>query len=297
MNAQDAWGRLVEDVRLGLIRKMILRRNPNRVEYHPIKLDVVLDNLPVFSFGVLDSKPSQIHVDALDAVLDGRFHLPYPRLAAIYRAVPTPESQLQLPASHRSLTPRWYVYVLDQLDDHGFLVSSFTRHDDQPRWAFNTWQAEVNSRATTLSFDKEGMRGADPEFFDVVEEAARNRLTFLETDLYRLTTSGTGRTVPGAGGEVSRLADKRRQRDGLSPVSPIRIITFDEMPPRKSAVATGTGSSKAAHWRRGTWRTLPDGRETWVKSSAVHGGGGAPPPWYELHQTPRHDGLAPVANA
>ena len=34
----------------------------------------------------------------------------------------------------------------------------------------------------------------------------------------------------------------------------------------------------------GTWRTLPTGREVWVRASAIHGGTPDAPPWYEVER-------------
>jgi hypothetical protein len=113
-------------------------------------------------------------------------------------------------------------------------------------------------------------------------DSAQNRIIILQLDLHRLVKSGTGRTVAGIGGEIARKANARRHRDGLPELPSVRVITFDPMPPLKSASGKTGGTPKRAHFRRGTWRTLPSGREVWVKPMAIHGGTPDRPPWYEV---------------
>jgi hypothetical protein len=257
---------------------MVLHAVPRRTEYIPFRPNVELTNLPVFSLGLLPTTMEPFRVDALQAALAELLHLPYPRCGFLYRAIPTAISQMAVPTIHRNANRRWYFLLADEQPD-GLLVHGYVRHDNMPRWARQTWQAMIDQEALSISYDPEAVQGVDEEFFRVLDEGTNNRLIILMSDIWRITR-GNGRVSHSAGTSTTELSNKRRKRDGLPPVPAVRVLDFDA-PGRLPAVPSGAGARKAPHFRRGTWRTLPTGKEVWVRPSAIHGGTPDAPPWYE----------------
>jgi hypothetical protein len=136
---QDAFNSLVEYCRLGRLRLMVLRSNPNpnRTVDISFKPDMVLTNLPVYDFGELSPEVTEGHVRALEAVMAGQFHLPYPRCGFLHRT--GGRGQESLPEQYRLKVGRFYIMLCDESD--GIIqIDSFLRHDNHTAWSQQVWQ-------------------------------------------------------------------------------------------------------------------------------------------------------------
>jgi hypothetical protein len=159
------------------------------------------------------------------------------------------------PPRYRGEVARWYFYLCDQIDD-SILINGFIRHGTHSHWSQRTWQGTITPEETTVAFDPPAVLSSIREFLNLIGDAAQNRL--MKFDLYRRTH--TGRMTLATDGEVAEKANARRRRDGQSELPQVRLVSFDPLPPPQLSKGTGSGSPKAPHYRRGTWRNLPNGR-------------------------------------
>jgi hypothetical protein len=283
LDPQDAFAQLVEECRIGLVRRMMLLSNPDRVKYIPHKPDIEVADLPVFSL------PERViigddAVDGLEASQANRLHLPYSRCAFLYRVSATSPNLQKVPERWRRPIGRYYCVVAQAVDD-GILAASFMRSDDHPHWSLQVWQAFIShgpAGGIEINYETDAIAGANAEFLQMLDQSSTERLSLLMGDIHRLTTTETGEVTNIPGTRITDKINQRRQKMNLGEVPRIRIVKFDAVVRPSSASTTKTGGTKKPHYRRGTWRKLSGGRQTWIPSSAIHGGGGDVPPWYEV---------------
>jgi hypothetical protein len=283
--AQDDFAQLNEECRLGWVYRCVIHSNPNRTSYHQHQPGVDM-NIPVFWLGEMPAQliggaDSPLY-GAMTAIKENRFKLPYPRSAYMYALSSDNPAMHRLPVSLHNDTPRHYVMVAEQSEDNSILLFCFMHHATEPHWARQTWQVFITQSedgAIETAFDPESK--VDPVFMAYLSQSVDLRVQQWCADVYRLMTANNGVVGYADGGSGTDRINARRDKLHLPTVPRLRIIDFNAPPPA-TVVGKGTGTPKSPHFRRGGWRTLATGRQTWIPASAIKGGGGEPPPWYEV---------------
>jgi hypothetical protein len=280
---QDCWSRLVEECRIGTVYRPIFLSNRTTFDSH--KPHVELSQVPIFYWGEMQADRDDAEVDkALQAIQTGAIKLPYERVAFMYHVSSDNPTLHRGPAHRQNHNARVYVMIVEEEDDGSITIFSFYWHyTTMDHWVKQCFQARV-----TCGSDAQMEFAFHPDVLPHVEFMARFQcaiehmiLNFL-ADWHRLMTHKGSVTFPLPGKETQRI-NLRRSRLKLPDVSAIRIIKLGDLVLHVAPSApSAPGAMKRPHFRKGTYRTLATGRRIWVRAMAIHGGGGDPPPWYEI---------------
>lgn len=283
-NAQDAYAKLVEDIRIGLIGRPLAI--PGGTKYVPFRPDIDM-NVPVFHLtGEWKHVPLDEGGAAIDALIQREFHLPYSRCAFM----------MSLPGTHsglQHLKPRFHVrhtYVLlMEEDDEQVHIVPFMKNELMPHWARQLFDIYFDFASGDISTMYDPAWGTFPPGFIMnVEGSLWSRMITVMANAHKMMMTRSDESMTNAakvitGSEVTTKINGRREKMNLPPVP--RVITIDLTAPPSvpTRAATGKGTTKRAHFRRGSWHTRKaTGIRSWHPPVAVHGGGEVVPPWYEV---------------
>jgi hypothetical protein len=285
-SAQDAFTQLVEDCRVGTLERITF--DLDGPSYTPYKPDLDLSHVPVFFLGNVPLQVPEAVIDAGDAVIAGTFRLPYDRCAVLYFSPGhSPNVPSSVPYRLRGIARHWLI-LAEECPGEGVLIASFIKPADRGHWGKQTWQAFVRFGGPTIDFSFDPSVALAPRG-DLMFKSNEYRVLLSLGDLHRIMTHrGAMQSAPG-GVKTSRVDVLRNSLD-LPAVSRLRVINFDTPPSSLEPQEAGQrgvviGSIKSPHFRRGTWRNLASGRRVPVRACAIHGGGDAPPPWYEVRSS------------
>src|SRR5882672_8865185 len=129
INPQDQFTLLVEDCRLGWLRRPIAHKD--RVRFEAFKPNVDLSDVPVFWVQGENIRPDlETLVKAMERLEQRTLHLPYPRCAFF----------TLLPADHPGIIDakfryaHLYVILIDE-DDEGLSLTPFMKHETMDHWS------------------------------------------------------------------------------------------------------------------------------------------------------------------
>jgi hypothetical protein len=280
--AQDEFARLVEENRIGTLYRPVFRTNPNRTIYVSHRSGIDLSDLPVFFLGeqpVFAGEPAAL---AMEAVMADQFRLPYARCGFMHH-MGAGHPSLLAASTYPNNDPRWYMVLAEQEDDGRIIVTGFMRHKPIDHWTRQIWQGVITSGAEgaiTIAWDPKG--NAPDQFLEFLFQSTEDRITLLLGEIHRMMT-GRGRSEYATGTALSERIDQRRVKMKLPPVQRVRAIDFDALPTAPTGRENAKGTRKAPHFRRGSWHVRKaTGKKSWHPPSAIHGGGGDAPPWYEV---------------
>lgn len=284
-NVQDEFNLLVEDIRLGRVLRPYAKGTGTG--YQPVRItDFDLAEVPVF-FGA--TKLIEPMADLTDKVTDelesGNYHLPYETCCFMFFVGEDAPSIQRLEPRLRHA--RYYLSYLRETKDaiHIHHFSRHIGHRDYPAWIRQTFAMSCPVGGGEYLLGAEPDNGFPDDFLRQLEHSAILRGMIALTFFYQLTHNQRGEAQPLAPTEAGKAIVRRREKLGLPPIQPVRLIRLgDVLPPNLGG--HGKGRAKKAHYRRGTWVSLKNGTTFWRSPTAIHGGTGAPPPWYEV-RSPR----------
>lgn len=278
-NAQDAFAQLVEDVRIGQVRRPISREKPARTDFVPHRIDLDL-NLPVFHVvGDHHHIPVQEALAAWEAIGDRTFHLPYPRCAFM----------MSLPGTHpglKHLLPRFHVrhsyIIVCEEDDERLHLIPFMKAAFLDHWVRQLFDIYIPLGSEDVITMYDPAWGDFPaNFIASVEASLWDRLSAILGFAHQMMTR-KGAASPATGTSVTEKINARRSKMSFPPVPGVITIDLDK-PPVISEAKSGPGTPKKPHFRRGSWHTRKaTGKRSWHPPVAVHGGSEIVPPWYEV---------------
>jgi hypothetical protein len=283
---QDSWSKLVEECRIGSVLRPVALPGAKRTSYLPHQSQIDLAEVPVFFWGEQPTRISNAaQNEAMDAAIDGTFKLPYQRVAFLYYISERHSAHGLAPERHRLDDERVYAVVAEEETDGSLTICCFVWHwRTQEHWIKQAWQGHVpigtDGADVVIAFDPAFYDNADGEFLEFYTRASEHRVIQFLIDCHKLMTKGGSVTLAAPGYRTEKI-NNRRGALKLPLVPPIRIIKFDN-PVVVHDAPSEPSTAKRPHFRRGTYRTLATGRRVWVKPSAIHGGSGAAPPWYEI---------------
>lgn len=291
-NPQDEFALLCEDIRLGRTLRPVAREGNKNTVWQQAKINGFdLSEVPVFftrDYQLFkDSADEDTMTAALHEIEQGEFRLPFPTCALMWRV--SAESVKVSDKNPNMWHDRYNVSYLQQENDV-ITMHQFTRHAWKvmgDRWAMQATSATIYPKngEIVVEVGTDPKANFDPDFQATLEQAATQRLALMLCQMYLILHRSGTVTFVTPGPESIRITE-RRKRLGLPEIGRVRVIQLD--PPdrvvtlRQSAATPEATLTKAAHYRRGHYRTLRNGNQVWVRASAIHGGLGAKPPWFEL---------------
>lgn len=284
--AQDSYAQLIEDCRQKRTEYPIPTMVNGRAgtKYVTRNLEIDLTDVPAFFMGTAPDHILPVHqVAAMEAIVERRFHLPYSRSVWFYAVDGNSAALARAPQKYHLPVSRDYAMIVEE-DDGIIIMTPFMRHTGHKHWIRQSWSANIipgPDGAIENYIDPIWLK-TESEFQVTMEAAISSRVRLVLIDIHRVMTQRHGHWDAAPAGQHTDRVNARRIKLGLPEVPRMRVIDLSTLlpPPTKT---TGTGSPKSPHYRRGTWRTSSKtGIMSPVRASAIHGGGAAAPPWYEV---------------
>jgi len=277
-NAQDAFSKLVEEVRIGQVRRPIATERPVGTKFVPHKVNIDLDIPMFYLIGDHHHIPFDDATKAIDQIVDKTFHLPYPRCGFM----------MSLPGTHPGLqhldrrfhVRHTYIVVVEE-DDEGLHFIPFMTNELIGHWARQLFDIYMMFGSDEIVTTYDPAWGDFPsDFISRVEASLWLRLAANLGLVYQLMNrQGVAASLPGT--QVTDKINSRRSKMDLPSVPLVTAIDLNRMP--SVSLSLGSGSPKRPLFRRGSWHTRKaTGKRSWHPPVAVHGGGQVIPPWYEV---------------
>jgi hypothetical protein len=255
---QDEFALLCEDLRL---KRLVWWQRSGLTTGHPppALYPGLLDGAPVFAIGELITDVVEADLAAWCAAL------PYPRVALLVRNI-------------RLVPHAVYCAVFIRNADGLVRGRDFVRPVKEQTWLCSREAVQITPDGWVSGWKQKDIPELPPESVGPI-------LASLYV-LANLTRSSGGELVDEAASKHGTKIIERRARLGLETPQVRRIIRINlDRPPTAPTGPSGhtgrRGIAKPPHWRRGHLRTLPSGRQVWVRHCAIHGGG-SEAPWYEV---------------
>ncbi len=202
-----------------------------------------------------NSLTDELWREAINQMADSTFHLPYLKCGFVMRYHETAE----MPRSAM-------MHVLEQHDDR--ITGRIYQYSPD--------LAALKGRWSRLAYSYKMVFGAEVELITIGEYPGAERHTqnirnlSSEMMVANAFLQQRGETVDPGDPRMKSInaARTKFKRHAV----PLRLVVASEQKVRTHASTLGSGGSKSAHNRRGHWRTLANGRQVWVRDSAIHGG-------------------------